>query len=175
MARKKLEVNPKQSQRLKHILQDQNKSQKWLAGQIHISEKMISTMVNGTSAVTPETADLITGIFPEYRKSWLLGFDDYKNDKDYLEGTIKECQTEADLLYSGVLAFLRLSGYEISPAYKNDGSLEGTIKALTSGYVISRGDQSITLDLLQFNKFSNKINDYVDFELQHMISSLKSD
>lgn len=175
MARKKLEVNPKQSQRLKQILQEQNKSQKWLAGQISISEKMISTMVNGTSAVTPETADLITSIFPEYRKSWLLGFDDYMNDKEYLEGTIKECQTEVNLLYSGVLAFLKISGYDISPAYENDGTLEGTVKALTSGYVISRDGQSVPLDLLQFNLFANKISDYVDFELQHMIKNLKSD
>lgn len=175
MARKKLEVNPKQSQRLKKILKDNGKSQKWLSGQIGISEKMISTMVNGSSAVTPETADLITGIFPGYRKEWLLGYDDYENNKAYLEGTLKNSQTEAELLYSGVLAFLQLSGYDITEAYSKRDSLEDVVKAETSGYVISRDGQSIPLDILKFNQFANKINDYVDFELQHMIKSLTSD
>ena len=180
MARKKLEVNPKQSQRLKQILQEQNKSQKWLAGQINRSEKTISTMVNGSSAITSETADLITGLFPAYRKEWLLGFDDYKTRTDSIIGTLKDSdQIEPeDITYFGVMAFLLSAGYDVSPAFSYDGSPESLVRTLTGGYTISKGNKSITLNLQDYHDFCYKIIDYTDFEIQHhngWIDNIKSD
>lgn len=171
MPRKKKEINPKQSERLQIILKEQNINQKELAKRIFLSEKTVSAMVTGKASITPDTATTLVDLFPEagYRYQWIMGIDDHKTNRDMFISVIRDSQIEADLLYSGLIAFLRLSGYDISPAYENDGTLEGTVKAITSGYVISRDGQSITMDLLHFNRFANKISDYVDFELQHMI------
>lgn len=176
MPRKKKEINPKQGERLQTILKEQKISQKGLSKKIFLSEKTISAMINGRSSLTHATAVALINLFPEagYRYEWIMGYDDYKTNRDMFVSVIQDSQIEADLLYSGVLAFLRLSGYDISPAYENDGTLEGKIKSITAGYIISRDEKSITMDLLQFNKFANKISDYVDFELQHM-ESITSD
>lgn len=171
MPRKKKEINPKQSERLQIILKEQNINQKELAKRIFLSEKTISAIVTGKASITPDTATSLVDLFPEagYRYQWIMGIDDHKTNRDMFISVIQDSQIEADLLYSGLIAFLRLSGYEVSYAYENDGTIEGIVKNQTAGYVIKREDQSITLDILQFNKFANKISDYVDFELQHMI------
>ena len=171
MPRKKKEINPKQGERLQSILKEQKISQKYLSKKIHLSEKTISAMINGRSSLTHATAVSLLDLFPEagYRYEWIMGYDDFKTNRDMFVSVINDSQIESDLLYSGTLAFLRLSGYNVSPAYESDGTIEGTVKAMTSGYVISRDGQSITMDILQFNRFSNKIKDFVNFELEHKI------
>lgn len=145
-----------------------------LAHMLILTPQALSNNISGKFSPSMETLVRIGELY-NINWKWLVYNDEDMTEADKFKRVIQETQTEADLLYSGVLAFLKLSGYDISPAYENDGTLEGKIKAITSGYVVSRDGKSLTLDLLQFNQFANKINDYVDFELRHMMDSIKSD
>lgn len=175
MGRKRTLINPVRAKRLKALIEAEGITQTEFAESLYRSQQSISRIITGKNALTEETAKEIIEKFPRYRLEWLLGYDPYMTQLDLNVATLEKGMEETDILHSGVNVFLHLSGYSISPAYENDGTLEGTVKAITSGYVISRDGQSITLDLLQFNQFANKISDYVDFELQHMIRSSKSD
>lgn len=171
MPRKKIKINPKQSERLKLILKEQDITQKELSKQIYLSEKMISVIINGKASITYDTATKISDLFPDagYRYQWLMGYDDHKTNRDLLISLIMNSGIEDELLYSGVAAFIKLSGYAITFDCEKNEMAEGNNRICHKGYVISRDGQAVILDLSQFNHFANKINDYVDFELQHMI------
>ena len=175
MGRKPTIINPVRAKRLKALIDAEGLTQAKFAKEIHRTQQSVSRIINGKDPLTDDTVDGIIQKFPRYRRDWLLGYDPYMTQNELNVATLQKGMTEADLLDKGVKIFLTLSGYDVAPAYESDGTIEGIVKAETSGYVISRDGQSIPLDILKFNQFANKINDYVDFELQHMIKSLTFD
>lgn len=176
MARPKVEINPIRGLRLKQICEEQKITQKQLSNIIHITQQSISSMVNGTATVTVETADLVTRAFPEYRKEWLLGLDDYKTEADLQRAraeqftqAIDEMEYEGSLLYTGLCAFARLNGIEITPPQtKGTGSLENYFRAVKKGYTISKGEQAVSLSVEEMNRFENEVCDFVELKLKHL-------
>lgn len=176
MARPKVEINPIRGLRLKQICEEQKITQKQLSNIIHITQQSISSMVNGTATVTVETADLVTRAFPEYRKEWLLGLDDYKTEADVQRAraeqftqAIDEMEYEGSLLYTGLCAFARLNGIEITPPKTRDtGSLENYFRNIKAGYKIAKGEQAVSLSVEEMNQFENEVCDFVELKLKHL-------
>lgn len=176
MARPKVEINPIRGLRLKQICEEQKITQKQLSNVIHITQQSISSMVNGTATVTVETADLVTMAFPEYRKEWLLGLDDYKTEADVQRARAEQftqaidvMEYEGSLLYTGLCAFARLNGIEITPPKTREtGSLENYFRNIKAGYMIAKGGQAISLSVEEMNRFENEVCDFVELKLKHL-------
>ena len=73
MARPEREINVECGKRLKMLLKETGTTQKELSNKIYLSQQTISQIINGHATLTPETAKLIIGEFPEYNIYWLLG------------------------------------------------------------------------------------------------------
>lgn len=176
MARPKVKINPIRGLRLKQICEEQIITQKQLSKIIHITQQSISSMVNGTATVTVETADLVTKAFPEYRKEWLLGLDDHKTEEDLQRAkaeqfsqAIDTMKYEGNLLYTGLCAFAKLNGFDITaPQTKNTGSLENYFRNIKAGYKIAKGEQAVSLSVEEMNRFENEVCDFVELKLKHL-------
>ena len=175
MSRPKTEINPIPGQRLKQIIDEQEISQSDLSRKIHLSQQSISRMVKGLASVTDQTADLITDLFPQYRKSWLMGYDDLKTGSASLAAVFQDSQRENDLLMKGLISFATLNQISISftsPAFQEDqqsDSVENVLQWLKDGYTISREGRSAQLSLDEMNALQNEICDFVEFKLQRII------
>lgn len=176
MARPKVKINPIRGLRLKQICEEQDIKQIQLSEIIHISQQAISSMIKGTATVTVETVNLVTRAFPEYRKEWLLGLDDYKTEADrkraiaeQFSQTIDTMKYEGDLLYTGLCAFALLNQFEITPPQtKNTGSIENYFRAVKAGYQIAKGEQFVSLSVEEMNRFENEVCDFVELKLKHL-------
>lgn len=178
MSRPKTEINPIPGQRLKQIIDEQGISQTELSKKIHISQQTISRMVKGLASVTDQTASLITELFPQYRRSWLMGYDDMKTGNDEMNHLIRQQHQESKLLNTGLISFASLSGFKIeitSPAFQNPedphhDSIENIMKWIKDGYTISREGRSAQLSLDEMNALENEICDFVEFKLSRIIN-----
>ena len=176
MARPKVNINPIRGLRLKQLCEEKDIKQYELSEIIHISQQAISKMMNGTATVTEDTVNLVTAAFPEYRKQWLLGLDDFKTEADRsraemerLSQEIAMVKYEGDLLYTGLFAFAKLNGFEITPPKtKNTGSIENYFRAVKAGYKIAKGEQAVTLSIEEMNQFENEVCDFVELKLKHL-------
>lgn len=79
MARKRVHINDECGKRLATIIKSEGETQASLAEKIGLSRKTMSNMVTGKASVTRETAEMVIGLYPNYRIEWLLGFDDVEN------------------------------------------------------------------------------------------------
>ena len=176
MARPKVEINPIRGLRLKQICEEQGIKQNHLSKIIHITQQSISNMMTGKATVTIDTVNQVTKVFPEYRKEWLLGLDDYKTEADLKRANAEQfsqaidtMKYEGSLLYTGLSAFAKLSGFDITPPItRNTGSLENYFKQMKAGYKISKGNQTVTLSLEEMNRFENEVCDFVELKLKHL-------
>lgn len=75
-------INPKCGKRVKELLKESKKTQKWLADQLGITEVHLSNIVRGEKRLTEKKALEIVELFPAYRFEWLMGIDDYPTDKE---------------------------------------------------------------------------------------------
>lgn len=179
MPKKKTEISDIRSDRTKKIfeLEKEKRSpekftQEMFAKLAHMSQQNLSSIINKKMALTEETAKSIVNAFPAsgYRIEWLLGFDNDMTEADKFKRVIQETQTEADLLYSGVLAFLKLSGFQIDVApIGGNGSLEETFQNMKEHCTITRDGKSVTFSLSELNAFENELCDYIEFRLLHMM------
>lgn len=177
MSRPKTEINPIPGQRLKQIIDEQGISQSELSRKIHLSQQTISRMIKGLASVTDQTADYVIKIFPQYRKSWLMGYDEMKTGAESLAGAFQQNQTENELLMRGLISFAKLSDIEIgftSPAFQNPDdphhdSIENILKWVKDGYTISSEGRSAQLTLDEMNVLQNEICDFVEFKLKKII------
>lgn len=179
MSRPKTEINKIPGQRLKVIIEEQEISQSELSRQIHLSQQTISRMIKGLASVTEQTADSVIKLFPQYRKSWLMGYDDMKTGADSLREEFQKNQTENDLLLQGLICFAKLNHIDIcftSPAFQNPedphhDSIENVLKWVRDGYTISSEGISAQLSLDEMNALQNEICDFVEFKLKRIIEN----
>lgn len=164
MSRPKSEINPVPGQRLKLILDEQGISQSKLAKEIHLSQQTISRIIQGTASLTPQTAGLIIDLYPQYRASWLLGFDEQKTAADQLRNTFQTMQQESDQLWNGLLCFAKLNNIEISFADPSDAYTQAV-----RGYTITCNGKSGHISIGDMNNLQNEISDFVKFKLQRII------
>ena len=174
MSRPKVNVNPIWGNRLKELCKREHITQMALAKSIPISQQTISKIINSSASLTEQTARRIAEKYPGYSFEWLMGYVDYKNELEHFYQAITEVQEEGDALMTGLLAFAKLSGFEIkfaSPAHgpdENAAPIEKWLKMFKDGYVISRGNQKAYISLENMNHLQNEICDFVEFKLSRL-------
>lgn len=165
MSRKYVDYNPIPGKRLKQILKEQGITQTQAGEFLHLSQKTISHMVNGESSVTNETADLMIKEFPQYRKAWLLGIDDYKTNREMLLQVIADARKEGTIMENALFSLASLSGFEIT---KNHPQVDNPVTAIHSGYSFTKDGKTVSMNLTELNRFENEICDFIEFRLLHM-------
>ena len=170
MARPRAKINDKRCMRLKQLIGERKITQTQLSEETGISQQAISAMVQGKANVTETTSAAIVRLFPEYSTEWLLGFSDYKNNKEKFRSVIARGQDESNLLLSGLIAFARLTEYKIDLTYpaKNMYTVEERLKIAREGYTISHNNASIRLSIDEMNAFENEVCDFVELQLKHL-------
>ena len=179
MARPKVDINAERCKRLNQVFSETGIPQNWFSKLEHgeygyISQQAISQMINKKANVTETTARTINRYFPQYSVDWLMGYTDYKNDREKFSTVISELQTESDLLLRGLIAFAKLCDYEIeltSPAHKPEetsASVDNLMKMLHDGYTIRKGDQTVQLSMEEMNAFENEVCDFVELKIKHL-------
>lgn len=143
-----------------------------LAYMLSITPQALSNNISGKFSPSMETLVRIGELY-NINWKWLVDYNEDMTEADKFRRVLQEAQKEGTILDNALIGLLSLSGYSITPAHKHTQGLESFIKAITSGYVISRDGQSIQLDSGQFNSFGNKICDLVDLEMQYMMKSDK--
>ena len=109
MGRKRVEINPERGKRLKELLGDYDMTQQDLASRLGYAKEHLTLMVNRKRNITEEAAEAIIQMFPGTRKEWLLGFDDYKTENDYIGAILGGRRTCRDL----IIQLMEMHGYEI--------------------------------------------------------------
>lgn len=178
MSRKKTKIKPESAERLKIILDRENKTQTQLSKIINMSQQNISKIMQKKQALTDDTAQLIVDAFsdrpPEkrYRLLWLLGYDDYMTLEDmYREKQLQQLHDTDDLI-KAVTDLVKLSGFYVEtidtplPTNVIPGN---TMPILLHNMLISRDGESVSLPLDDFREFGYEIRDYVEMRLKRMI------
>lgn len=167
MSRKKTEMNPIRTERVKTLLNHAGITQKDLADRIFMTQQNISRIVQKKQPLTEETARLIIQSFPEYRIEWLLGYDDIMLKKDLIPTKYNKLRTEKDTLEKSILSLIRLSDFQIDlKSIENAEDLHNFLKKYCT---ITRDGKSITFSVEDLNAFENEICDYIEFRLLHMM------
>lgn len=175
MARPKVVFKDLWGNRLKELCEKEHITQSELSDSIYISQQTISKIINHKASMTEETARRISEKYPGYSFEWLMGYVDYKNEMEHFGQEITEAQDKAHIRWTGLLAFAKLSGFEInfaSPLPKSTGGrhkVEDAIKMFRDGYVVRRGKQKQNVSLEQMNQLQNEICDFVEFKLNKLL------
>ena len=115
MAINQQKIKPKYSVHLEELIKEQRITKKQLAEMIPTTVQTISKACNGVR-LTPDKAQRIIELFPQYRLSWLLGYDDFKTDDDIsnFEDNVNDIANKMeDLLVRSMRAISHLCGYYI--------------------------------------------------------------
>lgn len=166
-------INALRGDRVKRVLKEEKKSQKWLAEKLFLKPEHLNMMLNGKRPLGEDKIQTIASLFPNraMRIGWLLGYEDYENNADHLAKVVDEMNREGDLLFTGLSAFALLSGYEIiPPKIFEKKSLDEMFQEMRNGYVIKSGKSSISLSLEDMNRFENEVNDFVELMLKHLFA-----
>lgn len=78
MGRPKAIVNTERGRRLKILIEEQDTTGTALASDIPVSQQTVSKIINGKANLTDAVADRVIELYPQYRKEWLMGYDDIK-------------------------------------------------------------------------------------------------
>lgn len=84
------QINPLRGERVKILLSEHCMTQKELAEKIGYAPEHLSFIVNGRRNLTEDAAHAISKLFPGIRFEWLMGFDDFKTERDYRLAPIRE-------------------------------------------------------------------------------------
>lgn len=140
----------------------------------------LSNYLTGKKEVFETLASQIMDAFPDshYRRAYILGLDEYMTDADYAKAswnnslnTLKECQRESVIMENALFGLAELSGFQIvqNTPCPQDGNIEHFIHNLHAGITISRDGKQVNLSLTDLNALENKLCDWLEFELLHMM------
>ena len=82
MGRKAYTLNKKAGENIKQLLKDNHWTQVRLAEELHITPQTLSHQLNGDCGIPQETYNIIAGLFPGTRLSWIMGIDDCRTDEE---------------------------------------------------------------------------------------------
>lgn len=125
MPRKAHPINPKTALRLTALIRQEDITQKKLAEDAHLSENLVSRLVQGKSALTAATAAEINRAYPAYSVPYLLGEDDFPSVEQKHLAMAAFGVSVANKQRKAVERFIRDLGYTIVPnetysAYQNN-------------------------------------------------------
>ena len=173
------ELQRLQGLRLKALLKEHGKSQKWLAERFHFSETSVSHWANGKVHMSDYNAMLICSEFPECSPEYLRGYADYPNETEAMRDRRKqhdaEFFTELDCvetllkLNGGTVEyFSKLSGDESEIAINADGETFTTSVRFNEFAKLARGGQTLVLTMAQWRAFRTEIGQYMNMRLDSM-------
>ncbi|MBQ6519717.1 MAG: helix-turn-helix transcriptional regulator [Anaerolineaceae bacterium] len=171
MSRKKTEMNPVRSDRVKKIIEIEKLTQKEFGKRIGYTQQNISRIVQKKQPLTEEAARLIVETFPKYRIEWLLGYDDHMTTADAFLNAIQEINEEGRLLHQGFFSLAKLSNFQIdiTPLSGESGTIADTFRNMKKYCTIARDGKTVTLTLSELNDFENELCEYVELRLSHMM------
>lgn len=166
MARPEAKINPAAGSHLRTILKEQGYSQTAFGKLIGTGQQNISMMINGHNRITEETADAIREHFPQYRKEWILGFDEAKTERDLFSQTILKQIKEAQELSAGFISMAAAGGYTIEHHIKHKGDPFGeAFDQRAGGYTINKDDQNAILTRQEAIALEHEVREFVQFKL----------
>ena len=163
MGRRRVDINPKQAERLKILLDEQNLRHYELANLIFITPQTLSKIINGKASLTEANARLISAKYPQYSAEWLLGFVDYRTREDSPLYKFKQAVEQRNLpwkrlqrLSEAVCDLSELSGHLIAP--------------MKDGKIFMFGNyKSAEISSEDYGDLCNDILDYVEFKAGQLL------
>lgn len=172
MGKNSVRLSKEKGDFVKRLIKEHNMTQVQLAIKMNRAPEDLNPILNGKRTLSVEAAEKIADEFPgEVSAAWLLGLSEHKTVADHFTKVINEMNQEADLLFTGLSSFALLSGYEIiQPKIGGNASLDEMFQEIHSGYVIKKGERSISLSCVDMNRFENEVNDFVELMLKHLFA-----
>lgn len=107
------EVSPIRGKRMKEIIDREGITQAQLAEVLGVGEVHLSNVANGKRRLTDKRAEKIIALYPGYRLSWLLGYDDYMTEEDALRTPLKQAVQRDTIWKIAVECTLQNMGYTV--------------------------------------------------------------
>lgn len=85
--------------------------QQTLADEIPLTAQYFSAMINGSRPFQVSVAKRIAEIFPPVRYQWIMGFDDFKTEDDFIKYTEAEAENKVYLAIENLIAGLGFDLY----------------------------------------------------------------
>ncbi len=196
MPKIKAKINEKAINNIRIIMAEEGLNQISFAKKCFQGKDWISKRLRGETGISEEDARTIIEAFPGYRIEWLLGSGEYpqiKTVEEYEEIKDNEfliaLQERSDLAKTRkdcIKYIIRSLGYKYHvpfamtdrqkeivnfPNFDSAAMSEEASELLTNymdaGYMFEKDNRSIHLNGNDFEKFIEKICDYIDFELSH--------
>lgn len=164
-----MKTNQKRVENIKTLLKREGLKQNalcdiWLMNESNVSRTLIS------GKVSEELCQRLADRFPQYRITWILGYDDHMTDAEILLDSIQTAKKENDLLHQGFFSFTQLSGFKIDIASINKTeTVENILQTMKEYCKISRDGKSVSFSIDDLNSFENEICDYIELRLLHMM------
>lgn len=142
MARKRVDINPAWGENLRKICKDQGITQVELGKKIGLTQQTISKIAQGHASLTTQTANAIVKLFPQYRFQWLMGYDRYATEGEYIANRIMDRAFEEMNEIDAVMPLFDLYGYEeVSRKRGKDRSqVLITVRKAETSYVVEHND-----------------------------------
>ncbi len=155
--------------RVKKLLADNKWTQAKLSEETGIHAVSLSKKLNGKLTITETDANLIAPLF-NVRPGWIMGTEKYPTQGEEFAAVLNEVTTESELLFTGLAAFAKVTGFDLIPPQLRKGqTAEAAISEVKRGYQLKKGDKSVNLTLEQFNRLENKIADIINIELSYLL------
>ncbi|MDE6590396.1 MAG: helix-turn-helix domain-containing protein, partial [Oscillospiraceae bacterium] len=101
--------------RVKRVLKEEKKSQKWLAEKLFLKPEHLNMMLNGKRPLGEDKIQTIASLFPNraMRIGWLLGYEDYETDYDIIAAKGQEFLDTEDAIIELMRFSAKLLGYQL--------------------------------------------------------------
>lgn len=118
MAKIDPEINKKRGERVKELLNKNDKTQVWLAQKLFLKPEHLNMMLNGKRNLGEDKIQTIASLFPDVQIDWLLGISEYRTENQRINSIIGKKYDRRDLICS----LIALHGYQTTVEKQNGPS-----------------------------------------------------
>ncbi len=158
--------------RMKKLMDREKLSQEKLGEKLAMSQQAISRILN-SKKVSEGTIIRIVEAFPNYRKQWLLGYDDIPTVEEWALRMnqsilhLNTAQNEGEVLFHALSALASLNGFVVN-SQSFSGEPEDVVHALYTAYSIEKDGKVINLSVDEMNLLENEINDFAKSRIDYL-------
>lgn len=172
MSKPRQEINPVSGERLKQFCKKYGITQLKLSAVIDVTPNTLSKICTGKAPLTYRVANEIVKHYPQVRREWLMGIDDFETEtkKSLAEFSCWKNEWERRLDAVQILAYL--AGYEINLFEQNEGpyQIEKAIENIKEGYkIIKDGKVLATCTLERFNLLALDCQELVEQRIKSYV------
>lgn len=156
--------------RIKELMKREGITQDELAQKIGSSQQRLSADLKNGS-ISEKRCYTIHEYYPKYRVEWLLGHIKHATIADELSDAIRTSQNENEIMLSALFGLAKLAGFQIEQnvPLPSGNAINDYIHEQLAGVTISRDNKKISLPTPELNALENKLCDWLEFELLHMM------